>query len=190
MGLDITAISEIEPIVVPPELEIWSDEYYEWEQEQDFPGGVWNLSPNAWFPEQSEGVPLGSVISKGEEYGFRAGSYSGYNEWRNDLTYAVLGINAEDAWSRIDDGETDIPFAYLINFSDADGIIGPIASKKLYNDFVNYEDDIMKKVDYWFLKMDPHKEYSAMDMKWFQTKYNDWKQAFKVASNNGAVIFH
>ena len=25
---------------------------------------------------------------------------------------------------------------------------------------------------------------------WFKQKYKDWKEAFRIASDNGAVIFH
>ena len=44
----------------------------------------------------------------------------------------------------------------LINFSDADGVIGPIASQKLYNDFVKYEEPIMKKLDRFYLKFEEY----------------------------------
>ena len=79
MGLDITAISEIEPIEIPEDIELWSNEYYDWEEEQDLPGGVWNLYQSNNFPEQGEGLPNGTVVAMGEEFGHRAGSYSGYN---------------------------------------------------------------------------------------------------------------
>ena len=36
MGLDISVISEIVPIDIPEDIELWSDEYYEWEEKQDF----------------------------------------------------------------------------------------------------------------------------------------------------------
>ena len=134
MGLDITAISEIEPVEIPEDIELWSDEYYDWEEEQNFPGSVWNLYQSSNFPEQGEGLPNGSVVSKGEEFGHRAGSYSGYNEWRRMLARAALGMSDEEVWNKIDSGVSysEVPFGELINFSDADGVIGPIASQKLY----------------------------------------------------------
>jgi hypothetical protein len=42
----------------------------------------------------------------------------------------------------------------------------------------------------WFLKVHPYKEYDIRDMEWFFAKYDDWKEAFKVASENGFVSFH
>jgi hypothetical protein len=194
MGLDISAISDVKSVEIPEDIELWSDEYYDWEQ--DIGGNVWNLNPNSWFPEQSEGLTDGPVQAQGEQYGFRAGSYSGYGEWRDDLARAAGYIGgAQQVWGNFDTGESmgDIyskPFTHLINFSDADGVIGPIVSEKLYQDFVNYEDDVMKIVDQWYLKLDPDKEYDTETVKWFRAKYNDWKQAFNIARNNGAVIFH
>ena len=31
MGLDISAVSKLEPIEVPEDIEQWSDEWYDWE---------------------------------------------------------------------------------------------------------------------------------------------------------------
>ena len=81
-------------------------------------------------------------------------------------------------------------FQELINFPDNEGLIGPIASERLYQDFVNYESKIDKAVDWWYLKMSETKEYNSEDVKWFKSKYNDWKHAFDIARNNGMVIFH
>ena len=191
MGLDITAISEIEPVEIPEDIELWSDEYYDWEEEQNFPGSVWNLYQSPNFPEQGEGLPDGSVVSKGEDFSHRAGSYSGYNEWRRLLARAALGMSDEEVWNTIDSGVSysEVPFGELINFSDADGVIGPIASQKLYNDFVKYEEPIMKKLDRFYLKFEDY-EIDGETYDWFKFKYKDWKEAFRIASNNGAVIFH
>ena len=191
MGLDITAISEIEPVEIPEDIELWSDEYYDWEEEQNFPGSVWNLYQSPNFPEQGEGLPDGSVVSKGEDFSHRAGSYSGYNEWRRLLARAALGMSDEEVWNKIDSGVSysEVPFGELINFSDADGVIGPIASQKLYNDFVKYEEPIMKKLDRFYLKFEDY-EIDGETYDWFKFKYKDWKETFRVASNNGAVIFH
>ena len=191
MGLDITAISEVEPIEIPEDIELWSNEYYDWEADQSLPGGVWNLYQSNNFPEQGEGLPNGTVVAMGEEFGHRAGSYSGYNEWRRLLARAALGMSDEEVWNKIDSGVSysEVPFGELINFSDADGVIGPIASQKLYNDFVKYEEPIMKKLDRFYLKFEDY-EIDGETYDWFNFKYKDWKEAFRIASNNGAVIFH
>ena len=191
MGLDISVISEIVPIDIPEDLELWSNAYYEWEEKQDFDGSVWNFRPNTYFPEQSEGLPDGLGYGTGEDYGFRAGSYGGYGEWRDLLARVALDMGVQGVWNKIDDGGnySEIPFSEQLNFSDADGVIGPVVSKKLYNDYVSYEKDIMKKLDRYYLKFEDF-EIDGETYEWFKQKYKDWKEAFRVASNNGAVIFH
>ncbi len=189
MGLDISAISQMRPVEIPEDIKLWSDEYYEWEREQD--GDVWNLYQHEHFPEQGEGLPNGPVINDGGYHSFRAGSYSGYGEWRNLLARVALNLTDEQVWNRVDSGESyaSIPFGELINFSDADGVIGPVAAEKLYNDFVNLEEDVMAQLDRYYLKFEDF-EVDGETYHWFKHKYNDWKEAFRIASDNGAVIFH
>ena len=71
-----------------------------------------------------------------------------------------------------------------------EGYIGPVVSEKLYQDFIKYEDQVMDKVDQWFLKMDPDKEYDVEDLKWFESKYEEWKEAFNQARKGGLVSLH
>ena len=46
------------------------------------------------FERHSEGLPDSELVysDDGEHFSFRAGSYSGYGEWRNDLaeTFSVI----------------------------------------------------------------------------------------------------
>ena len=189
MGLDISVISKMLPVDMPEGIELWSEEYYDWEQEQGS-GSVWNLYKHPHFTEQSEGLPDSPVVNQGEQYSFRAGSYSGYGEWRDLLSKLALGIGAKDLWDKVDDGGYgEIPFSEHINFSDADGVIGPVASKKLYNDYVRYEKDIMNMLDRFYLKFEDT-DIDGDTYTWFKIKYKDWKEAFRIASDNGAVIFH
>ena len=189
MGLDITAVSKLKPIEIPDHLEQWSDEYYDWEMEQE--GSIVNIYTHDAFPEASEGLEDGAYLELGERYGFRAGSYSGYNEWRRLLARAALGMSDEEVWNKVDSGVgyNEIPFGELINFSDADGVIGPVSAEKLYNDFVNLEEDVMAQLDRYYLKFEDF-EVDGETYHWFKHKYNDWKEAFRIASDNGAVIFH
>ena len=189
MGLDITALSQLKPVEIPEDIEIWSDEYYDWEADQE--GSVWSIRGHSHFPLQAEGIEDGSYIATGEDLGFRAGSYSGYGMWRDWLSKAAYNLSAEQVWDGVDtEGYTGRPFEELINFADNEGIIGPIASKKLYRDFIRYEDKVMDEVDSWYLKQHPTEEINLDDFKWFQEKYHDWKNAFRIASDGGAVMFH
>ena len=61
--------------------------------------------------------------------------------------------------------------------------------EKLYNDYVTYEKDIMAMLDRFYLKFEDE-EIDGDTFHWFKVKYKDWKEAFRIASDNGAVIFH
>lgn len=189
MGLDITAISEIKPIEVPEGIEKYSDEYYDWENELNV-GHLWGIWFNPSFPTQQEGLPeADTVFSEGEEYGFRAGSYSGYGEWRDTL--AKVGASfpggSYEAW---ENEGGDYPFEELINFSDAEGYIAAPVTDKLCQDFVNLEEDVIDIVDKAWLKIHPTIELTGNDKDWFLAKWNDWKGAMCTASQDGAVMWH
>lgn len=114
------------------------------------------------FPGRGEGVESQSVYTWKDKFEFRAGSYSGYNWWRSRLGEFAEGDS----------------FQELTNFADNEGVIGPVVSKKLYKDFTeNYEralefDKTLGEGGLWI------------------AQYENWKKAFEMASNNGAVDFH
>jgi len=73
------------------------------------------------------------------------------------------------------------PFYEILNFSDCEGIIGPEICKKLYEDFVNFDNKA--------------KTYSKANNQYylnnnFYDLYLKFKEAFKVTSDNGIVSFH
>lgn len=124
---------------------------------------------------------------------FRAGSYSGYNDWRNNLAEMAGYGCAENVWKdfpnirylklkKIEGEEAKIkPFYELIFFSDCEGCIGPEIAKKLYKDFCDF-DEQAKKFNKDPLNIEPDD--------WFYIKYCAWKEAFRVASDSGIVLFH
>ena len=130
------------------------------------------------------------LTPESENGGFCAGSYSGYNQWRNQLAVVAGYESAEKVWEdcnlpasfnirlfklkEIDGQEIERmkPFYELINFSDCEGLIGPEICKKLYQDFVDFEDKAKEQDEY------------------FYERYTNWKEAFRVASDNGLVAFH
>ncbi len=109
---------------------------------------------------------------------FRAGSYGGYNDWREQLAKLAgyPSVNGEKeprhahsngAWKA-----TEGAFWELISFSDCEGLIGTEVSKKLLNDFINF-DSKAQEIGGNFYEL-----------------YGYWKEAFEYASENGAVDFH
>lgn len=134
-----------------------------------------------WFPDldknpQSDG--LSGAYTGEEADSFRAGSYSGYNAFRDTLSVILQGEKDHHAWSRVANEGYTKPFDLLINFSDCDGVIGPTSSKKLAQAFEDHLEDWTE-----FTKNDEDGEY-LLD------KYLKWMAAFQTAGdNNGCILF-
>lgn len=115
-----------------------------------------------------------------EELGFQAGSYSGYNRWRENLCLFAHGVDPETIWFAEDVWEGK-PFFELILFSDAQGTIGPETSAKLAKDFAFYELHCLSRAQ---------EIPDEGEREWFIEKYEDWRAAFELAAQDGFVIFH
>lgn len=178
MGLDITAYQNIrfidcvfdasgEPI--DPGTRKPIDEARRVNVNRDFVARADGLQEDAWFvPEKA--------------YGFHAGSYGGYNQWREELAklseYPAVETDSELRRGKIrhDAGAWKAesgPFWELINFSDCEGCIGPKTSAKLAKDFADYQQ-----------RADSHSDER------FRDRYNEWRGAFEMAAINGLVDFH
>lgn len=145
----------------------------------DFKYQLGSLEDNTYYMETN--------LSKNGH--FRAGSYGSYGYWRNMLAQMAGYETVEKVWNdfdnhlrliklkRLNNETANInPFYELINFSDAEGSIGPEISKKLYDDFVKFDNKAL--------------EYAGTNNKFFYELYCYFKKAFEVASENGAVSFH
>ena len=174
MGLDISYYSDIKKIDINKD-----DNNYDHirinNNHNDFEYHLGSLEKDAIYkPKQ-----------KGEHGSFRAGSYGGYNNWRNQLSVIAGYDSSKEVWKNFENEFRKLklakiqnesskmkPFYELINFSDCEGDIGPEISKKLYQDFIDFEEQAKKEDSY------------------FYDKYEEWKKAFKIASKNGIVSFH
>lgn len=112
--------------------------------------------------------PSGRTVS------FRAGSYLGYDTWRNDLCRAVLGIDARTVWAD-PDAYADSPFIELIYFADNEGTVGPVACANLADDFAAYEQQALC--------------YLLSCSEWHAEQYRLWQEAFELAADGGLVRF-
>lgn len=160
MGLDITA-HETLVLVRKCSVERFRDE------EIDDPE-LECLYATKHFLAATDGMAGGVYRSTGKTSGFGAGSYGGYGEWRQQLA-RLVGTTAESVWADPKPG----PFVELINNSDCEGFIGPVTSKKLAADFAAHQEAAKKVGDQWFF-----------------ARYLDWKRAFELAANGGAVVLH
>jgi hypothetical protein len=170
-GLDVTAYTKL-TIVPSPQLD--SD------GEPREPNQV-KLTP-VEFTERFAGLTEGKVYRYESAFEFRAGSYSWYNYWRNEL--AKLAGNEQTPYMSFN-GETELrydatvwktkkgPFWELIDFSDAEGVIGPAACKRIHKDFLHHQVLASKHPD----------EY-------FRASYQDWMKAFSMCANDGAIVFY
>lgn len=172
MGLDITAYRQLKE-----ERKAFGDD-------DGYPEKLTRLWNNKDFPNSFEGLKEKTLYSYADSHGFRAGSYGGYNAWREWLA-ALVGYKeteyvasfgglqkarAAACW----EGETG-PFSELINFSDCDGTIGPKAADKLAKDFAEW-DERAKAAD----RADGY-NYS---------RYKEWRKACEMAADGGAIAFH
>ena len=164
MGLDITAYSHIEDIGVPPEgFEWWELDVLHLcaDNHDSFHRSGRSLINNHLYRETDES----------RSTGFRAGSYSSYNYWRSDLAKFTTGHTVESYWGT--EGDINLPFYELINFTDCDGVIGWEAAADLLTDFNDHYD-----------------AYTQTHEAWDTNLYECWTEACKVASDNGLIWFH
>lgn len=171
MGLDITAYSRLVE-EANPELE---------EDGQLVDENLIRLWENPDFQGRLDGLKGNGVYrTSGECGGFRAGSYGGYTAWREELAriagyepgqIEIHGKPRSSYCAKPWAGASG-PFSEQINFSDCEGTIGPVVSAKLAKDYAEFL-PFAEAVGGRFLEL-----------------YLDWKSAFELAADQGAVIFH
>lgn len=169
MGLDITAYRKA-VLVEAVALETMKGSNWEHPKYDDDVHEY--VCSNKDFEERADDMKDGFYLvgkAEGEQYRFRAGSYSGYNAWRNDLSRMGLKMTAMDLFNS---DTTEGPFFELVCFADNEGIIGPRTSAKLAKDFKEFDEEA--------------KGYGT----YFYETYTDFRRAFELASGEGFVDFH
>jgi hypothetical protein len=161
MGLDISAYSKIEKVHDEDEARIF-------------------IRRNIPELDQSQDIEEGSYApsSDCEEHHFRAGSYSGYNDFRNLLCVIMHGVPAAELWEKPEVFEGK-EFYNLINFSDCEGYFGPTNSKKLHEDFVKHRDKFVSNI----ADKEPYEGY-------YTRVYDDFLLGFEITSKGGVLLFH
>lgn len=135
---------------------------------------------NPAFPGRADGLDCGKTYVATEGGSFGAGSYGGYNNWREELAriagyepilsdrFGEQIMRCDAAAWRVPEG----PFWELINFSDCEGTIGPVVSAKLAKDFANWQQDA-----------------EGSPQLGFQRTYANFRKAFEQVAGNGFVRF-
>lgn len=135
---------------------------------------------NRDFPGRDEGLEHNGVYTYEDSLSGPSLGYGGYNRWREELAK----LAGYEAVPREQYGHTEMlhaaacwggatgPFAELINFTDCDGVIGPVVAARLLADF--------KAFDSKASELDPH----------FYSVYREFLHCFEMAAQGGAVHFH
>jgi hypothetical protein len=159
MGLDITAYSKLQPMYGRPD----DDAIHLYVVEEEFRARGAGIDPGLY-----------ALGKDGDFLDFRAGSYSGYNQWRRELSRLALGVEPEEVWRKWPE-YAGKPFAELIHFADNEGYIGPTVAAKLAADFASFDEKAAAMPD---------------SDAWFYDRYKLWRSAFELAADGGAVRFH
>lgn len=115
------------------------------------------------------------------QHHFRAGSYSGYNQFRNLLSKALLGVEASAVWEDPTSFEGR-PGYEMIDFSDCEGNISSSVADKLRQDLVENRDVFKAHLIEVFGEGNDQIE-------WSMETYDNFIYAFELASENGVVIY-
>jgi len=117
--------------------------------------------------------------------GFRAGSYSGYNRWRENLSMSIHGVMPSIIWNS-PEKYAGKEFFEIINFSDCEGCFGPKFSAKLHADFVNNRDKFVSVMETRYGKASVS-EFS--EASYAIRIYDDFMKSFEIAKDSGVLIF-
>lgn len=124
---------------------------------------------------RAEGLQPGIYAPGGDRIEFKAGSYTGYNEWRDHLA-RLVGWGSDSEAFRAGPppaGSPKAAFYELINFADNEGYIGPKVAAKLAYDFSEWAP-----------------RATVGQPAWFVDGYGKWRKAFELAADGGLVDFH
>jgi hypothetical protein len=127
-------------------------------------------------------VGLYARTKASKSFGFRAGSYSGYNWWRNELSLFALDEEASNVWvePRSFRGKA---FWELIDFTDCGGRIGTTVAAKLAADFTAHAKRAARHAP--TIEMAENPDAGTY---WLET-YRDFATALKLAARDGALTF-
>ena len=172
MGLDITAYSQLTAAAGNEAFDETGELCGNWIQ----------FSVNPDYPGREDDILHRHAYKAVAAFSVHAGSYSRYNHWRDQLAalagyalghYTRYGKDWPSYAATVWEDPKLGPFMELINFSDCEGVIGAKTSAKLAADFAEFQ-----------AKADAHPDDH------FRSKYAEWRKAFEMAANNGAVDFH
>lgn len=139
------------------------------------------------FSDRCHSFPLSNGMGKvyltpeSKQDSFRAGSYSGYGQFRNLLCWAIHGITSEEFWNNKYADEEE--FGALIDFSDCEGTMCYSVVAELNRSFKNNRKKFKKFIE------GEEACLSVEDRQYYMEKYDEWTKATGVASDRGLLLF-
>lgn len=152
MGLDITVYKNIEPT-----------------QDEDYCFKAFQIE--GLKESRMKNLKAGQEYNGENVFSFRAGSYGGYNAFRNELA-KLSGLDDRTIWANPEKYK-DVPFYELINFSDCEGVMDWETAAVLCEDFIENFNKAMDNFDQYYM-----------------SKYKDWSTALELAKEKGVIVFH
>ena len=165
MGLDITAYQKVNK----------SEEWFQKSGIEDFHESHLFKHEHPQM-DRSPNMESGSYYVGGESYRFCAGSYSGYNKFREALSVGILGSTPQEVWNNPEKYQ-GLPFVELIDYSDCEGFFDSEFSKKLFKDFESNEEKFKAYCE-------------SLGVNFYFQRYLDFKRGFELASDGGVLVFH
>jgi hypothetical protein len=186
MGLDVYAVSHLRYVRPIPRGKAMERLEAEAEAQGKSPGELYFfLSGNDSSHRARLGgmkVGLYAFTRSSRRHSFRAGSYSGYNWWRNELSLFALGEEDESVWVEPQSFRGK-PFWELIDFTDCDGRIGTTVAAKLAADFTGYAKKAARYAGTITVE-----DYPEAGANWLAT-YREFATALRLAAKDGALTF-
>lgn len=131
---------------------------------------IWN---NEEFKGRAPDMPEWVVAGEGGH--FRAGSYGGYNQFRDHLCRALHGFPVTDLWKKPDEEMKEYAMWELLHFSDCEGVLDGACCARLHEQLEENWDKIVAFFG---------------DDSWDLEKLGYWREAFEAAAGEGFVRFH
>lgn len=168
MSLDVTAHKNVKLAPVQDFDEL--DEMYEAGELEEYPFEAFVIYKG--WEDRLQGLEKGKYYTSEDSESFVHYSY-GTHTWLRREICKMIGLE-EDIWET-SENLNGVPFGEWLCFADNEGVIGPIVSKKLLKDFIDWRDNAQQ-----------HFKDSDYGMQ----HYDNWMKTFEFASENGAVNYH
>jgi hypothetical protein len=107
-------------------------------------------------------------------------AYTSYGHWRDLVAQASCGMTTEALWGHLEVLDPDtVPFYELLNFSDCEGTVGPLAAAELASDFT---DEARER----FVRSLPE-GMDPWSREHFLEAWDGWRRGVALAAQSGLI---